>query len=148
MKNFAYALCIGLLFSLKPAFAGPAEEASALVDQWSATYNSNDRNALVKLYAPDALLFGTNSKIATRGTDGIRDYFVALDNGDRRNTIIDKTVFVLNDSAVVVAGFYDFSRKDPNYKPVPARYTMLIVKQGGKWLIEHHHSSPRGAPAP
>jgi hypothetical protein len=42
-----------------------------------------------------------------------------------------------------VAGFYDFARRDQNYEPRPSRYTMLIVKRDGKWMIEHHHSSPR-----
>lgn len=143
MIRFACVLPIaGLLFAV-PAFAGPGEDASAVVDQWSATYSANDRNALVKLYAPDALLFGTTEKMPVRGSEGIREYFVALDKGGRRNTIQEKNVFVLSDDAAVVAGFYDFARKDQDYKPRPSRYTMLVVKRDGKWVIQHHHSSPR-----
>jgi uncharacterized protein (TIGR02246 family) len=77
------------------------------------------------------------------GTEGIREYFVVLEKGGRTNTILDKNVFVLGDDAVVVAGFYDFARRDQNYEPRPSRYTILIVKRDGKWMIEHHHSSPR-----
>jgi uncharacterized protein (TIGR02246 family) len=132
----------GLLFAA-PAFAGPGEDASAVVDQWSATYSANNRDALVKLYAPDALLFGTTEKMPVRGTEGIRDYFAALDKGGRKNTVQDKSVYVLGDDAVVVAGSYDFARKDQDYKPRPSRYTMLMVKRDGKWVIQHHHSSPR-----
>lgn len=139
----APAFVLSGVLSTVPALAGPGEEASEVVDKWSATYSANDRNELVKLYAPDALLFGTTEKTAIRGTEGIREYFVALDKGGRRNTIQDKNVFILDDNAVVVAGFYDFARKDEDYKPRPSRYTMLIVKRDGKWMIAHHHSSPR-----
>ena len=30
--------------------------------------------------------------------------------------------------------------------PAPARFTVLLTKQGGQWLIAHQHSSPRAAP--
>src|SRR5687768_1362356 len=103
MKARAPALYLTCVLSAAPAFAGPGEEASAVVDQWSATYSANDRDALVQLYAPNALLFGTTEKTAIRGPEGIREYFVALEKGGRRNTILDKNVFVLGDNAVVVA---------------------------------------------
>jgi uncharacterized protein (TIGR02246 family) len=141
--RIAWALCASLLMASTAAFAGPAEDASAVVDLWSATYSANDRDALVKIYTPDALLLGTTDKVATRGSEEIRNYFVALEKGGRRNTITEKNVIVLSDSAVVVAGFYDFSRKEQNYEPRPSRYTMLVVKRDGKWMIAHHHSSPR-----
>jgi uncharacterized protein (TIGR02246 family) len=145
MKSLIQALSVWFLLLMAPAVAGPAEEAAALVDQWSAAYSANDREALVKLYAPDALLLGTTDPVATRGAEAIRNYFVALEKGGRRNTIVEKNVIVLSDTAVVVAGFYDFARKDQNYEPRPSRFTMIVVKRDGKWLIAHHHSSPRAA---
>jgi uncharacterized protein (TIGR02246 family) len=141
----ARIVCVLLATASAPAIAGPAEEASAIVDQWSATYSANDRDALVKLYAPDALLLGTTDQVATRGTADIREYFVALEKGGRKNTIKEKDVIVLGPEAVVVAGFYDFARKEQDYEPRPSRFTMVIVKRDGQWLIAHHHSSPRAA---
>jgi uncharacterized protein (TIGR02246 family) len=145
MQMLARAICVSLALASTSTLAGPAEEASAIVDQWSATYSANDRDALVKLYAPDALLLGTTDQVATRGTADIREYFVALDKGGRKNTIKDKDVIVLGPVAVVVAGFYVFARKEQNYEPRPSRFTMVIVKRDGRWLIAHHHSSPRAA---
>jgi uncharacterized protein (TIGR02246 family) len=145
MRMLARAICASLALASTPAVAGPAEEASAIVDQWSTTYSANDRDALVKLYAPDALLLGTTDQVATRGTADIREYFVALDKGGRKNTIKEKDIIVLGPEAVVVAGFYDFARKEQNYEPRPSRFTMVIVKRDGRWLIAHHHSSPRAA---
>ena len=136
---------LGLLIALLafPAWAGPAEEAVDVVDQWAATYSANDRNALAKLYAPDALLLGTTDPLATRGSEAIHDYFSALDKGGRRNTIQEKNVIVLGDDAVAVAGFYDFARQEQNYEARPSRFTFVVAKRDGKWLIVHHHSSPR-----
>jgi ketosteroid isomerase-like protein len=45
--------------SVSSASAGPAEDAGAVVDRWAAAFNANDAEAVAKLYALDALLFGT-----------------------------------------------------------------------------------------
>ena len=145
MRKLAWAFCTSLVLAATSALAGPADEASAIVDPWSATYSANDRNALVKLYAPDALLLGTTDQAATRGTEEIREYFVALDKGGRKNTIKERDVIVLGPEAVIVVGFYDFARKEQNYEPRPSRFTMVVVKRDGRWMIAHHHSSPRAA---
>jgi len=145
MRMLARVFCVSLALAATPALAGPAEEAGAIVDQWAATYSAGDRDALARLYTPDALLLGTTDQVATRGTADIREYFVALDKGGRKNTIREKDVIVLGPEAVVVAGFYDFARKEQNYEPRPSRFTMVIVKRDGRWLIAHHHSSPRAA---
>ena len=145
MRSLDQALCVLFILAATPATAGPQEEAGAVVDQWSAAYSANDREALVKLYAPDALLLGTTDPVATRGAEEIRKYFVALEKGGRKNTIVEKNPIVLSESVVVVAGFYDFARKEQNYEPRPSRFTMVLVKRDGKWMIAHHHSSPRAA---
>jgi hypothetical protein len=36
-----------------------------------------------------------------------------------------------------------FARMEQNYAPRPSRFTMVIVKRDGRWMIVHHHSSPR-----
>jgi uncharacterized protein (TIGR02246 family) len=142
MKTLAHALFISSALAAT-AVAGPAEDAGAVIDQWSATYSANDRDALAKLYAPDAILLGTTDQVATRGTEEIRKYFVALEKGGRRNTIREKDLIVLSDDAVVGVGFYDFARKEQNYEPRPSRFTMVVVKRDGRWMIVHHHSSPK-----
>jgi hypothetical protein len=32
--------------------------------------------------------------------------------------------------------------KDGKPVPGPSRFTMLVIKSGGEWRIDHHHSSP------
>ena len=67
MMAFARVLS-AMLVIMAPgmAFSGPVEEANAVIDRWSATYSANDRDALVKLYTPDAILLGTTSPINHR----------------------------------------------------------------------------------
>lgn len=125
------------------ALAGPAEDANAIIDRWSAAYSANDRDLLVSLYAPDAILLGTTSPIMSQGTEAIQKYFEMLPNSGRKNAIIERRTIVLGDDAVVGTGFYTFSRAVENDTPRPSRFTMLVVKRDGKWMIAHHHSSPR-----
>ena len=134
-----------LLVLLAPTvvFAGAAEEANAVIDRWSAAYTSNDPEAIVKIYAPDAILLGTVSPVISVGTEAIRKYFSLVKGSGNKNTIQERHIIVLGDNAVVATGFYEFTRMKDG-KPVagPSRFTMLIVKSGGEWRIAHHHSSP------
>jgi len=141
IMNLARVLSVSLFLASSGAFAGPAEEANGLVDRWSAAYSSNDRDALVKLYAPDAILLGTVSPVISEGTEAITKYF-GPPSGNT-NTIGERRTIVLGDNAVLITGFYEFTRmKDGQPVPGPSRFTMLITKRDGEWRIAHHHSSP------
>jgi uncharacterized protein (TIGR02246 family) len=136
-----------LVLSLLPAtgIAGPADDANAVVDRWASTYSANDAPALVALYAPDAVLLGTTSPVMSEGTEAIRVYFKDLPGSGRSNVIVERRSFVLSPDAVVVTGFYNFARAAEGNVPRPSRYSMLVVRRDGRWLIAHHHSSPRSA---
>lgn len=136
-----------ILMSPAVAVAGPAEEANTVVDRFSAAYTSNDPEAVVKLYAPDAILLGTVSPVISVGTEAIRKYFSRLKGSGNRNAIQERHTIVLGDNAVVVTGFYGFTRmEDGKPVPGPSRFTMLVTKTGGEWRIAHHHSSPHVQP--
>jgi uncharacterized protein (TIGR02246 family) len=133
-----------ILLSPAAVLAGPGEDANAVIDQWSAAYSSNDPEAVVKTYRPDAILLGTASPIMSEGTDAIRAYFARLKGSGNKNTIGARRTLVLSDTAVLVTGFYEFTRaKEGKPVPSPARFTMLLIKHDDEWLIHHHHSSPR-----
>ncbi len=138
-----------LLMSLAPTmvFAGAAEEANAVIDRWSAAYTSNEPEAIVKIYAPDAILLGTVSPVISVGTEAIRKYFSMVKGSGNRNSIQERHTIVLDENAVVVTGFYEFTRmKDGQPSPSPSRFTMLVTKRDGQWHIAHHHSSPHVLP--
>jgi uncharacterized protein (TIGR02246 family) len=141
MMNLAKVLSVTLALVASGAMAGPADDANGLVDRWSATYSSNDRDALVKLYAPDAILLGTVSPVISEGTEAITKYF-GPPSGNT-NAIGERRTIVLGDNAVLVTGFYEFTRmKDGQPVPGPSRFTMLLTKRDGEWRIAHHDSSP------
>ena len=136
-----------LVFAPTVAIPGPAEEANAVVERWSAAYSSNDPEAIAKIYMSDAILLGTVSPIMSEGTDAIVKYFTPTKGTGNKNTLGERRTIVLGDNAVVVAGFYEFTRmQDGKPVPAPARFTMLVVKRDGEWRIAHHHSSPHVQP--
>ena len=132
-----------ILMSPAAAVAGPAEEANAVVNRFSAAYTSNDPEAVVKLYTSDAILLGTVSPVISIGTEAIRKYFSMIKDSGNKNDIQERHTIVLGDNAVVVTGYYEFTRmKEGKPVPGPSRFTMLIIKSDGEWRIAHHHSSP------
>jgi uncharacterized protein (TIGR02246 family) len=140
------ALSIALMGAFTTlAAAAPADEANAVVDAWVARYSANDRDGVVALYAPDAILLGTTSPVISEGTEQIRTYFDELPGSGRSNRITDRRTRVLSPDAVLSTGFYAFARAAEGNVPRPSRFSMLLVRRDGRWLILHHHSSPHSA---
>ena len=138
-----------VLLALAPThvFAGPAQEADAFFARWKAAYDANDNVAVANLYAAVAILHGTRSRDLTVGREAITKYFTVVVNTGNKVEFVEKTLVVVNSTTMLVAGFNDFMRsKDGKLTPEPARFTMVLVKQGTDWLIAHHHSSLRPLP--
>jgi uncharacterized protein (TIGR02246 family) len=142
-----FVLIALMLMSPALALAGPAEDANAALDRWSPAYSANDPEAIANNYWPDAILLGTVSPVISEGTEAIVKYFTPSKGSGNKNAIDERRTIKINDEAVVVAGFYTFTRMVEG-KPVPApsRYTMLVTKRGSEWRIAHHHSSPHVLP--
>jgi len=121
-------------------FAGPAEEGSEAIDRWVAAYSANDIEAMLRVYAPDAILQGTSEPQINTGTEALRKYFRGLPGSGNKVTIQERRMVVLNDTTVIGLGFYTFRN--------PARFSFVVVKRGNDWVIAHHHSSsiPAGRP--
>jgi uncharacterized protein (TIGR02246 family) len=125
------------------------KEANAAIDRWSAAYSANDVEAVAKNYWPDAILLGTKSPVISTGSDAIKKYFtdLKLQGSGNKNSIQERNSIPIDDHAVLVTGFYEFTRMQEG-KPVPgpSRFTMLVTKRGNQWRIAHHHSSPHVLP--
>ena len=144
MKLLLRILLISVLAVISLAtWAGPEEDANAVLEAWSAAYTSNETEAVVEKYWPDAILLGTVSPVMSVGTDAIRSYFGRLKGSGNKNAVLERHVIVLDDTAVLMTGFYMFTRMlEGKPVPGPSRFTMLMVKSGDEWKIAHHHSSP------
>jgi uncharacterized protein (TIGR02246 family) len=115
--------------------------------KWKAGYDANDNVAVAKLYAPNAILHGTRSHNITVGREAITNYFTVVVGTGNKVEFRDHQVVPLNEQAVLVVGFNDFLRnRDGQLTAEPARFTMVLVKEGNDWLIAHHHSSLRPPP--
>ena len=148
MTRFAgLALVALVLMSPAVAVAGPAGDANAVLDRWSAAYTSNDPEAVAKSYWPDAILLGTVSPVISIGTEAISTYFSPLKGSGNKNAVRERHTIVISENAVVLTGVYEFIGMSAG-KPVPrpSRFTMLITKRGDEWHIAHHHSSPHVQP--
>jgi len=148
MTHFMRFIFIALmLLSPAVAAAGPAEDANAAIDRWSAAFNTNDPETIAKNYCSDAILLGTVSPVISAGTQAIVTYFTPTKGTGNKNAIDERRTIVINDSAVVVTGFYTFTRMvEGKAVPGPSRFTMLVTKRGNEWCIAHHHSSPHVLP--
>jgi uncharacterized protein (TIGR02246 family) len=127
------------------AFAGPAEEANTVLDDWAAAYSANDPDAVLKLYTQDAIFLGTISPIIATTPETRRAYFTRLPGSGNKTKFTERRTMVLSDTIVLTSGFYDFTiMRDGKPNQSPNRYSILLVKQSnGQWLIAHHHSSNR-----
>src|SRR3954447_23026219 len=140
MARMTQVLLVALtLISPTLAVADPAEDANGVIDRWSAAYSSNDPETIAKTYCAGAILLGTVSPVISEGTQAIVTYFTPTKGSGNKNAIDERRTIVVNDSAVVVAGFYTFTRMvDGKATPAPSRFTMLITKRGDEWRIAHH----------
>ncbi len=144
-----FMFIVMILLSPNVVAACPAEEGNAAIDRLSAAYTSNDVDAVVGSYWPDAILLGTASPVISVGADAIRKYFtdLKLQGSGNKNVIQERRTIVIDDNAVGVAGFYEFVRmREGQAVPAPSRFTMLVTKRDGEWRILHHHSSPHVLP--
>ena len=148
MPVLARALLIAVL-ALVPTqiLSAPADDAAAVFAKWKAAYDANDNVAVAGLYAPNAILHGTRSNNVTVGREAITKYFTIVVGTGNKVEFREHQLMVINNSTVLAVGFNDFMRNvGGKLNPEPARFSILLVKQGNEWLIAHHHSSLRPPP--
>jgi uncharacterized protein (TIGR02246 family) len=134
----------GMLLVLLPphAYAGPAADAGAVIDHWITAFNQDNPDLISALYAPGALLHATTSPQLYIGNEAIRDYFKNFRGNGKNAAVTERHMIVLSDAAVMGVGFYKFDvGLNGQQVPRPARFTFVLTKHDGRWLITHHHSS-------
>jgi uncharacterized protein (TIGR02246 family) len=148
MATWRSLIFLVLFFVPATAFASAGDDANEVVNRWATAFNANDAEGILRFYAPDAIVLGTASPIIADQPELIRDYFKSLPGSGNKVAIGDHRIVVLSNEAVLVTGFYEFTpMREGKPVPVPARFTMVVVKRGPDWLILHHHSSRRPEPA-
>lgn len=145
-----------VLWSSGAAFAGPRDDAMAVIERWVQAFGSSDVDAITKLYAPDALFMGTGSRTVVTDPAGIRRYFeqALLTQRPRSAKVVESTALVVSDTVVVVNGLdVTFATRDGTIVENPGRFTFVVARRDAVWQIVHFHRSGvpgggRGGPAP
>ncbi|GLR89816.1 SgcJ/EcaC family oxidoreductase [Bradyrhizobium iriomotense] len=143
MRTFLSA--VALVASVATAHAGPKEDAYQVVEKWGKAFTNGEVDAIVNLYAPDALMIGTLGKAVLTKPEQIRKYFdVALNSDKPRTAILDSSeATVIDDSTVVIVGFDTITgTKDGQQTVGKGRVTFVVAKRGSDWMIVHMHRSP------
>ena len=134
------------LFALlcSAAIAGPKEEALQVVEKWTKAFTDSDVDGIVKLYAPDALFFGTGSTTLVTKPEEIHKYFeqALLSNRPWGATVGDHSIAILSDTVVVITGLdtVTWTRDGKTYS-ANGRVTFVITKRDSGWQIVHFHRS-------
>lgn len=133
-----------LVAMTSPALAGPEEDAMQIVQKWAAAFNASDVDAIVSLYAPDALFLGTGSRTVVLEPAGIREYFerALLTDRPRGAKLLSHSMRVLGDNSVVITGLDETTAtRDGKTISNPGRVTFVVAKRGADWKIVHFHRS-------
>jgi len=146
----ALLMMVVVLLATAPAVsAGDKEDVGAAAVEWTKLFVSDDPGPILALYAKDGVLWGTLSPTRRETPAALREYFVAAYKALPGHTVAfgDQLIRVYGTTAVNT-GYYTFSYvKDGKPASIPARYSFVYVKQGGKWLIVDHHSSAVPTPS-
>ena len=127
-----------------PVVAGSEEDALQVVEKWTAAFNASDVDAIVALYAPDAMFLGTGSRTVVLETADIRQYFerALLTDRPRGAALESRSVMVLSNDAVVITGLDATTAvRDGKTITSPGRVTFVVARRGPEWKIVHVHRS-------
>jgi uncharacterized protein (TIGR02246 family) len=117
-------------------------EAYITLERWAEHFNAGDSNAVARLYTPDAVLWGTLSREITATAESMLAYFIAAVELGLTVRLGDSEAQALARDIAVITGHYDLFRTlDGHATLFAARYSFVLIRQHGEWLIAQHHSS-------
>ena len=119
-------------------------DALDLAERWSSAFTQADVNAVMSLFAPDAVFLGTSSKTIVASTEGIKKYFENSLLGSRRyvSVLTDIHVTALSDDVAIITALNTITITDNNNSDdVLGRLSIAARKREGEWKIEHFHRS-------
>jgi uncharacterized protein (TIGR02246 family) len=137
-----------LLLICANVFAGPKEDVAAATAKWGETLGQDDPDKVLALYATDAVLWGTLSPTVRSDRAALRAYFVnAFTVLPGLKVSFGQQLIRVYGNTAISTGYYTFTyTKDGEPKTLPARYSIVFVKDGPNWMIVDHHSSAMPTP--
>ncbi len=152
MTRFSLTLTLALLLSslsLATATAAPAG-AQAVDEAWRKAITANDLNAVMALYAEDAVMWLPDAPEA-EGREAIRKSFAGL---LAANTVTGTTFANTHYQTAgnLSVGWGDFTltlspKAGGSPVTLSGRFSVIARKEGGKWVYAVDHASTHPAPA-
>jgi uncharacterized protein (TIGR02246 family) len=112
-------------------------------DQFNQAWSTKNPDRVAALFAPDAVLLATVSNQPRTTPGAVRDYFVSFLKASPVGRI-DTSTFRLGCNTASRLGTWTVTLTDPatgGKTDVKARYSFIYKYQGGRWWIDHLHSS-------
>ena len=139
-------LCASVLalFLCSSAIAGSKEDAFQVVERWAKAFTEADVDAIVGLYAADAVFIGTGSKTITTKPEDIKKYFQGAFLGSRRfvATFVESSITPAGDAAFVITALDKLVvTADGKTQDVFGRVTFVVAKRELGWKIVSFHRS-------
>lgn len=142
------AVAVGLSAVLLGCQSMPTADSStaqvaAVTKAWADGMTRHDVDAVVSLYDPDAVLWGTRSPTLRADPAKVREYFGILKTvpPSYKAVLGEQHIRVYGDIAIDT-GSYTFSEMHDGKEILrPARFSMVLRNHDGHWKIVDHHSS-------
>jgi uncharacterized protein (TIGR02246 family) len=137
-----------LLSSLSiAAAAAPEDDVAGVVAEWATAFSEHNVDRVTALYSKDALLWGTTAPWLRTTPDQVREYFVtAFKIPNITVAYTNQTIRIFGNTAVVAGNYTFTARRDDQTQDSLARYSFTLIKEGERWLIVDHNSSPMPIP--
>ncbi|MEA2754609.1 MAG: hypothetical protein QOJ54_898 [Aliidongia sp.] len=122
-------------------------EAYGVVKRWAEAFNEGQAAAIAALYVPDATIWGTLAQNLATSPADVRSYFFDAVRAGLKVKLGPHVLSPISETCAIDAGHYEFTRTvDGQTVIFPARYSFVLVTQGGAWMIVHQHSSIQPKP--
>lgn len=117
-------------------------DAGQILKQWEECLNRGDLKNILALYANDAVLWGTFSKVIHDNADLIQEYFQNLLQKKSLSVSFSNIRHRVYDGVHLFSGIYEFFHEHGEPEVFPARFTFVIckVEDEGYRIVEHHSS--------
>jgi uncharacterized protein (TIGR02246 family) len=110
--------------------------------KFNAAWATKNPDTVTALFGKDAVLLATVSNKPRTDAAGIRDYFVSFLKNSPVGTITSSNIDLGCNMATRVGTWtVTFTDAVGAKTDVLARYTFIYKYEGGKWMIDHLHSS-------
>lgn len=130
----------------RPAVA----EVAAMLGDYLRAFNRHDAAALAAHWSPSAENVDLDSGATTRGRAAVEEVFTTLFEADAAAAIdIDvESIRPLRDDVAVVDGITTIAFSDSSGPAAGSRFSAVVVKRDGRWLLESVREASLPAAAP